>query len=226
MPLSFDYPLPWLTNLQPDHSHTRSSVLMCRAEGAIVTSKELILSPHRQVPVPNLHVVKLMASLKSKGVVRERFSWQYLYYVLTDEGIEYLRNYLHLPEDTVPSTLKKPSKPQPPSTIGRRYDDDGEGRGRGRGRGRGEGRGGMGRGGYRKDDMGAPRGFNPEFAGGEGGERGRGRGRGGYGGGRGGFDGEGRGGYGGGRGDFGGGRGDFGGRGGRGRGRGESSTEA
>ena len=174
----------------------------------MVCNKELTLAPHRQVPVPNLHVVKLMQSLKSKGVVRERFSWQYLYYVLTDEGIEYLRNYLHLPEDTVPTTLKKPSKPQPPSTIGRRYDDDSEGRGRGRGRGRG------GRGGYRKDDMGAPRGFNPEFAGGEGGEgRGRGRGRGGFG-----------------RGDFGGGdRGDFGGRGGRGgrgRGRGESSTEA
>ena len=175
-----------------------------------MTSKELVLTPHRQVPVPNLHVVKLMQSLKSKGVVRERFSWQYLYYVLTDEGIEYLRNYLHLPEDTVPTTLKKPSKPQPPSTIGRRYDDDGEGRGRGRGRG---GRGG-GRGGYRKDDMGAPRGFNPEFAGGEGGEgRGRGRGRGGFG--RGGF---------GDRED----RGDRGGRGGGrgGRGRGESSTEA
>jgi len=167
-------------------------------EGALVTSKELLLTNHRQIPVPNIHVVKLLQSLKSKGLVKEKFSWQYLYYVLTDEGIEYLRNYLHISEDTVPATLKKPSKPQPPSTIGRRYDEDSEGRGRGRGRGGSRG----GRGGYRKDDTGAPRGFNPEFAGGdESGRGGRGRGRGGFGGDRGGR----------------GGRGGFGGRGGRGQ---------
>jgi len=148
-------------------------------EGAVVTGKELLLKPHPQIPVPQLHVVKLLQSLKSKGLVKEKFNWQYLYFVLTDEGIEYLRNYLHLSEDTVPATLKKPSKPQPPPTIGRSYGDDGE-RGRGRGRGRG------GRGGYReggrggKEAGGAPRGFNPEYAGDD--SRGGRGGRGGFGG--------------------------------------------
>lgn len=165
----------------------RLCVCVCLIEGALVTPKELLLKPHAQIGVPQLHVVKLMQSLHSKGLVRERFNWQYLYYVLTDEGIEYLRNYLHLSEDTVPSTLKKPSKPQPPPTIGRSYGDDSGERGRGRGRGRG------GRGGYRdregrggKELGGAPRGFNPEYAGddsrggrgGRGGFGGRGRGRG------------------------------------------------
>ena len=32
-----------------------------------------------------------MKSLRSRGFVRETFNWQWLYYYLTDEGIEYLR---------------------------------------------------------------------------------------------------------------------------------------
>ena len=174
-----------------------------------MTSKELVLTNHPAIPVPALHVVKLMQSLKSRGLVRERFNWQYLYYVLTDEGIAYLRLYLHISEDTVPATLKKPSKPQPPSTISRRFDTGDDDRGRGRGRGS---RGGSrGRGEYRKEGVGAPRGFNPEFAGGDGGgDRGRGRGRGGFGGDRGGA---------------GGGGGDRGGRGGSRGGRGQSDAE-
>jgi Plectin/S10 domain len=36
-------------------------------------------------------------------------SRQYYYYYLTPAGIEYLREYLHLPEETIPATLKKPA---------------------------------------------------------------------------------------------------------------------
>ncbi len=32
------------------------------------------------------------------------------YYYLTDSGIEYLRQYLHLPAETVPNTHKKPAR--------------------------------------------------------------------------------------------------------------------
>ncbi|CAM9767103.1 unnamed protein product, partial [Laminaria digitata] len=42
---------------------------------------------------------------------------QYFYWYLTAEGIEYLREYLHLPEEIVPATLKKsasrPARPGP-----------------------------------------------------------------------------------------------------------------
>jgi small subunit ribosomal protein S10e len=120
-----------------------------------VTPKDTKLSNHPQIPVPQLHVVKLLQSLKLAILVLR----------LTDEGIEYLRNYLHISEETVPATLKKPSKPQPPSTITRSYGDE-SGRGRGRGGARG------GRGGYRGPKTeGAPSGFNPEF---QGASRGRG----------------------------------------------------
>lgn len=189
----------------------------------VITAKKDLEGKHTHVDVPNLHVVKLLQSLRSRGFVKEKFSWQYLYYTLSDEGIEYLREYLHVSADTVPSTLKKASKPQPPPSFGRgRVEgaegpiDSGRGGRGGRGRGRGfsdrgsergtfRGRGGRGRGGF--DNEGyrgpktfdeAPADFNPEFEEGRGGFRGRGRGgyeRGRGGSERGGERGRGRGGY-------------------------------
>ena len=49
----------------------------------------------------------LMKSFASKGYCKETFNWQYYYYYLTNEGVEYLRQYLALPEEIVPATLKK-----------------------------------------------------------------------------------------------------------------------
>jgi len=168
-------------------------------EGVLTCKKDLFLPKHQDLDVPNLHVRKLLQSLKSKGYVDEKFSWQWFYYSLTESGIEYLRQYLALPTDIVPATLKKSTKPQPRPQFGRA---EGGGRGRGRGRGRG------GFGGDREDYRGpkkfgdAPREFNPQF-----GEDGAAAG-----GGRGGRGGRGRGG--------------FGGRGGGGRGRGGAAVGA
>jgi len=158
-------------------------------EGVIVTKKDHSMTKHPQVEVPNLHVCKLLISLKSREVVKEKFNWQYLYYTLTDKGIEYLRDYLHVSEDTVPATLKKPSKPQPPPSFGAGRVDGGERGERGEG-GRGGGRGGFrgGRGGYRGPRDGDAGAGGDESSGGRGG-------RGGFG--RGGFGGRGRGGRGG-----------------------------
>ncbi|PAA76267.1 hypothetical protein BOX15_Mlig012831g2, partial [Macrostomum lignano] len=61
---------------------------------------------HPQVTgVRNLHVVKALISLKSRGFVREQFAWRHYYWFLTNEGIEFLRKYLHLPTECVPATL-------------------------------------------------------------------------------------------------------------------------
>lgn len=62
---------------------------------------------HKETGVSNLEVVKMMLSLKSRGFVKENFCWAHHYFYLTDAGIEYLRQYLHLPADIVPATLKK-----------------------------------------------------------------------------------------------------------------------
>ncbi|XP_006888952.1 PREDICTED: 40S ribosomal protein S10-like [Elephantulus edwardii] len=61
--------------------------------------------------VPNLHVMKAMQSLKSRGYVKEQFSWRHFYWYLTNEGIQYLHDYLHLPPEIVPATLRR-SRPE------------------------------------------------------------------------------------------------------------------
>jgi len=83
-------------------------------EGVMVAEKDF--HPKRVHPalskVPNLYVIKALQSLKSKGYVKEQFSWRHYYWCLTNEGINYLREYLHLPAEIVPSTLKRPIKPE------------------------------------------------------------------------------------------------------------------
>lgn len=81
-------------------------------EGVCCCKKDTT-SQHDQIPVPNLHVMKLMLSLKSRNFVVEKFNWQWYYYTLTTEGIDYLRSYLHLDSDTVPATHKKENKVKP-----------------------------------------------------------------------------------------------------------------
>jgi len=45
------------------------------AEGVIVTKKDHTMTKHPQIEVPNLHVCKLMQSLRSREVVKEKFNW-------------------------------------------------------------------------------------------------------------------------------------------------------
>ncbi len=77
------------------------------AEGVLVVKKDIRAPKHAEIDVPNLQVMKALLSLKSRGYVAEQFSWQHYYYFLTDEGILFLRSYLHLPETVVPLTIAK-----------------------------------------------------------------------------------------------------------------------
>ena len=77
-------------------------------EGVMVVKKDTRTQSHPHIEGPtNLEVLMLMKSLESRGYVRVTFSWQYNYVYLTDEGIEYLRQYLALPAEVVPKTHKK-----------------------------------------------------------------------------------------------------------------------
>lgn len=80
-------------------------------EGVLVAKKDYELPQHPEIEVPNLQVIKAMQSFNSKGFVKTQFSWQYYYYTLTPEGLDYLREYLHLPEEIVPATHKKAARP-------------------------------------------------------------------------------------------------------------------
>jgi len=95
-----------------------------------------------------------MQGFETKGYVKRQFAWRHHYWFLTNEGIEYLRDYLQLPSTIVPETVKKQtsSKQQIPGDREERGERSERGsRGRGRGgfsrggeRGRGRGRGGFG----------------------------------------------------------------------------------
>lgn len=60
----------------------------------MVAKKDFNAPKHDELEdVPNLEVIKAMQSLTSKGFVKTRFSWQYYYYTLTDEGLVYVRDW-------------------------------------------------------------------------------------------------------------------------------------
>lgn len=77
-------------------------------EKGVIVAKKDFTSKHPHVKeIPNLHVIKALQSMKSRGYVKEQFAWRHYYWYLTNEGIQYLRDYLHLPSQTLPETLRK-----------------------------------------------------------------------------------------------------------------------
>lgn len=61
--------------------------------------------------VTNLKVMRAMASLKSRGYVRETFAWKHAYYYITDEGVAHVRSYLRLPPEIMPATFQRARRP-------------------------------------------------------------------------------------------------------------------
>jgi small subunit ribosomal protein S10e len=122
-------------------------------EGVLYAEKDFNLPQHPEIEgVSNLEVIKLMQSLTTKELVTERYAWRHYYWFLTDSGIEFLREYLNLPQEIVPATLKKSSRPleretRPSRGPPRRFDDGA-------------------RGGYRSEKAGAPGDYRPDFRGG------------------------------------------------------------
>ncbi|KAI0749233.1 Plectin/S10 domain-containing protein [Daedaleopsis nitida] len=123
-------------------------------EGVLVAKKDYNAPKHEELDVSNLEVIKAMQSLTSRGLVKTQFSWQWYYYVLTPEGVDYLREWLNLPTEIVPATHKKAARPPRPAQV------------RGPGGGEGTYRPPRGdRDDYRKKEGGAPGEFRPQFAG-------------------------------------------------------------
>merc|ERR1711881_569347 len=97
-------------------------------DGVMVAIKDCNKPKHANLEtIPNLQVIKAMQSLKSRGYVRENFAWRHFYWYLTKEGIQYLRDYLHLPPEIVPATLRKATKPSGESRPWNQRDRGGPG---------------------------------------------------------------------------------------------------
>ena len=129
-------------------------------DGVMVAKKDFNAPNHPELKdIPNLQVIKSMQSLKSKGYVKEQFAWRHFYWYLDNDGITYLRDFLKLPQEIVPSTLKRPAtktntatpRPRPQAGAGGSKPDD--------------------RDAYRSNDsknVGPGQAFQPEFRGGYG----------------------------------------------------------
>ncbi|TFK49747.1 40S ribosomal protein S10 [Heliocybe sulcata] len=84
----------------------------------MVAKKDYNAPKHEELEaIPNLEVIKAMQSLTSKGYVKTQFSWQWYYYVLTPEGVDYLREWLNLPAEIVPQTHKKAVRAPRPANV-------------------------------------------------------------------------------------------------------------
>ena len=113
---------------------TNNLCLFIYSDGVLTAKKDYEIQ-HDEIPTKNLYVIKAMQSLTSKGFVKTQFSWQYYYYTLTDEGLEFLREFLGVPEGIVPQTLMEqpiPQREHPRREGGRRFGGNNEYRKRNR----------------------------------------------------------------------------------------------
>ncbi|XP_039566782.1 40S ribosomal protein S10b-like [Passer montanus] len=101
----------------------RSILELLFREGVLVGERDgCPRRTHPQLPgVANVEVRRAMASLRSRGLVRQTAAWRHLYWYLTDAGVAHLRQYLRLPPDVVPRSLQRvprPAAPRPESPRG------------------------------------------------------------------------------------------------------------
>mmetsp|Transcript_30225 Transcript_30225/g.26784 ORF Transcript_30225/g.26784 Transcript_30225/m.26784 type:complete len:133 (+) Transcript_30225:30-428(+) len=89
-------------------AHRRAVFEYIIGEGVIVVKKDAYLPRHQHVTsVPNIVVMMIVKSLKSRRYLNGVFNWQWSYYMLNDAGVKYICEFLGLPEDVVPATYKK-----------------------------------------------------------------------------------------------------------------------
>eukprot|EP00928_Gymnodinium_smaydae_P081896 TRINITY_DN6532_c0_g4_i1.p2 TRINITY_DN6532_c0_g4~~TRINITY_DN6532_c0_g4_i1.p2 ORF type:complete len:126 (+),score=28.51 TRINITY_DN6532_c0_g4_i1:171-548(+) len=107
-------------------------------EGVMCVKNDPNAHRHNELEdIPNLHVMMVLRSLCSRNYLTEKFNWQWHYYFLTNEGIDYLREVLHLPAQVCPSTFTKQRPARPALSDGQV--DTGAAKGTGKGNwGKGE----------------------------------------------------------------------------------------
>ena len=94
-------------------------------EGVIVVRKDAYLPEHQHIPgVPNLKVMMIVKSLRSRGYLNDVFNWQWSYYTVTKSGVEFLTKSLGVSGQVVPATYKKKKT----TAASAKVEDEGEGK--------------------------------------------------------------------------------------------------
>ena len=98
-------------------------------EGVIVVKKDAYLPFHGQITsVPNLQVMMVVKSLKSKGCLNQAYNWGWSYFFLTTQGVQHLIAELGLPADSkiLPATYTKKGKVKTTAPADGKKGEDGE----------------------------------------------------------------------------------------------------
>eukprot|EP00178_Gracilaria_changii_P018990 TRINITY_DN5522_c0_g1_i1.p2 TRINITY_DN5522_c0_g1~~TRINITY_DN5522_c0_g1_i1.p2 ORF type:complete len:130 (-),score=16.73 TRINITY_DN5522_c0_g1_i1:8-397(-) len=69
-------------------------------EGVCCCHKDTTME-HPEAELPNLKVLEILRSMKSKGYVTLVFNWRHLYYTLTPAGLTFIRTALGLGEQKI-----------------------------------------------------------------------------------------------------------------------------
>jgi len=116
-------------------------------EGVITVEKHAFKAKHDDIDVPNLEVMMLVKSLVSREFLAETFNWQWHYCVLTEKGLEYLREVLSIPAHVAPTTHTKQRANRPLGGPQQEsFNDRPRKGGKGKGSWGGQGQGGWGKG--------------------------------------------------------------------------------
>jgi small subunit ribosomal protein S10e len=77
-------------------------------EGVIVIKKDWTEQEHPNIKgVQPIKVWMLLRSLKSKDLVTELFNWNHFYFFLKKEGLDFVRQHLHIEGNVEPATYAK-----------------------------------------------------------------------------------------------------------------------
>lgn len=85
----------------------RNQILFSLLKDGVICVKKEFIGVHEDTGVENLKVWMLCRSLTSKGYLEVTFSWRYLYYTLTANGINYIKETLGIKDAKVQPKTRK-----------------------------------------------------------------------------------------------------------------------
>ena len=85
----------------------RNQILFSLLKDGVICVKKEFHGIHEDTGVDNLKVWMLTRSMLSKGYLETTFSWRYLYYTLTANGINYIKETLGIKDAKVQPKTRK-----------------------------------------------------------------------------------------------------------------------
>lgn len=86
-------------------AEVRRKVLRYFFENGVIVVGDDQAAVHEEIGVLNIYAYQIGRSFVSRGFAKKQYAWTHAYYILNDDGIEYLRGYFGVPANAAPLTL-------------------------------------------------------------------------------------------------------------------------